>query len=248
MPRRPRTEAEKEREREAKRRRYHAERERFLERERAKRAADKAAGIKPKPRAPRSDAAKAGARERAKRDYWENPEPLRAAARERARQRREADRDSVNARKRTVYGANRERVLGQQREYLEKNREAIRARARARIDHVENRARVKQWRAGNPDKVRQAKKRRRAREAAVPIVDFTAEQWQALLEEFGGLCAYCPAPATTQDHLTPLSRGGWHTAANIVPACLRCNCRKGTRTLIEFLELGFLVHSWDGAA
>jgi 5-methylcytosine-specific restriction endonuclease McrA len=45
-------------------------------------------------------------------------------------------------------------------------------------------------------------------------------------------CVYCGKRAKghlTQDHLTPLAKGGNHTKNNIVPACRKCNAIKGTR-------------------
>src|SRR5581483_10157172 len=205
-----------------------------------KRAENKASGIKPKPRV-RTETEKSAQAERMRRYYLENPEKYRARASESAKRRRPA----INAARRASYARNLEEAREQQRTYREGRREQIRAAARSRIDPVENRARVKEWRQANPDKVREIKLRRRAREASAPVIDFTAEQWQELLEEFNGECAYCHSPAATRDHLTPLSRGGAHTAMNIAPACLRCNSRKGARTLFEALEAGLLVHSWD---
>jgi 5-methylcytosine-specific restriction endonuclease McrA len=35
----------------------------------------------------------------------------------------------------------------------------------------------------------------------------------------------------------PLSRGGSHTASNIVPACRSCNSSKGARSLMQYLML-----------
>jgi 5-methylcytosine-specific restriction endonuclease McrA len=36
-------------------------------------------------------------------------------------------------------------------------------------------------------------------------------------------CHWCPAPATTADHLVPAARGGGNELANLVPACEPCN-------------------------
>lgn len=50
----------------------------------------------------------------------------------------------------------------------------------------------------------------------------------------GRACAYCPAPATTIDHVIPLIRGGTNYEGNLVPCCLSCNSRKSDRLVIEF--------------
>jgi len=36
-----------------------------------------------------------------------------------------------------------------------------------------------------------------------------------LTEQFRGRCTYCPAPATTWDHVVPISRGGLTTPGNM---------------------------------
>lgn len=64
----------------------------------------------------------------------------------------------------------------------------------------------------------------------------TAEQWQAILEAYAGRCAYCgmrtriggpnKGNKLTMDHIVPLSGGGTHSSANIVPACWTCNASK----------------------
>lgn len=66
---------------------------------------------------------------------------------------------------------------------------------------------------------------------AVPL-----EGQEALTEIFAGLCAYCPAPATTWDHIVPVSAGGRTVPGNIVPACLSCNSRKGALDVNDFIE------------
>lgn len=47
-------------------------------------------------------------------------------------------------------------------------------------------------------------------------------------------CAYCPAPATTVDHVIPLARGGTNYEGNLVPACKRCNSAKCDRLVVEW--------------
>lgn len=73
--------------------------------------------------------------------------------------------------------------------------------------------------------------RRRNVDAVPPIGE------EILLEDFGGLCAYCERPATTYDHVIPVSKGGRTTPDNIVPACRPCNASKGTKDVFEWMEL-----------
>ena len=46
-------------------------------------------------------------------------------------------------------------------------------------------------------------------------------------------CGYCPATATTVDHIVPRSRGGRNTWRNTVAACVPCNQAKRDRTPAE---------------
>lgn len=57
--------------------------------------------------------------------------------------------------------------------------------------------------------------------------DLTDEQWQALLELWGG-CAYCGAGdvAMQRDCVLAISRGGRYTFGNVAPACRSCNASK----------------------
>lgn len=68
--------------------------------------------------------------------------------------------------------------------------------------------------------------------------DFTENQWKELIEKFDHRCAYCGRKNAKleRDHKIPLSRGGAHTASNIVPACRWCNAHKATMTDKEFFE------------
>lgn len=59
--------------------------------------------------------------------------------------------------------------------------------------------------------------------------------WHQVFEDYGWLCVYCLAPATTVDHVVPLAFGGNSHPDNLVPACFGCNNRKGAMPLIIFL-------------
>jgi len=59
------------------------------------------------------------------------------------------------------------------------------------------------------------------------------KQWrQSIKEAFGCKCAYCGVKSEqlTLDHIHPKTKGGEDLATNIVPACQRCNHRKGDQT------------------
>lgn len=93
-------------------------------------------------------------------------------------------------------------------------------------------------------KVRNTKKeharRRKLLKKAVPG-SHTRDEWIALLERYGWRCAYCgekmtetPGPLqATRDHVVPITCGGTDDISNIVPACMRCNARKGNKIMLN---------------
>ena len=93
------------------------------------------------------------------------------------------------------------------------------------------------WRIENHAPTREL--RRRAATGSTDnnfVKDLTAQQWEAILVRFGNACVYCGCKTDiTIDHVIPPSRGGGHTADNVVLACASCNSAKGTRTLQEWL-------------
>jgi 5-methylcytosine-specific restriction endonuclease McrA len=66
----------------------------------------------------------------------------------------------------------------------------------------------------------------------------TQEQWNETLETFNHCCAYCLRGdlKLTIDHVIPVSKGGPHTAENVVPACKHCNCVKSARPVFVMLS------------
>lgn len=155
------------------------------------------------------------------------------------------------------YAENRERIRAQQREYYRANREKIIARQLTRYEQKRDEILPKQaaYQRANPERYRayaakyyaadpepyrlRARLSDSRRRANLSTGDLTAEEWQETLEEFDYRCAYCQASDTrlTIEHLTPLSRGGRHTASNVVPACKSCNSSKGPKTLFEFASV-----------
>jgi 5-methylcytosine-specific restriction endonuclease McrA len=182
------------------------------------------------------------ARELRLKRYEENKEEIRAKARNYMRTRYASNPQQVLATNKAWYKRNRE----SRREYARKRRLAkldefrakdrARSRARYAADPAAIQLYLKEWRRRNPDKshayVRAATiKRRRAAGGQ----SFTAAEWLALLAHHGGACAYCGSKLMIEiDHRTPLMRGGSNLIENILPACRRCNRRKGTMTEEEF--------------
>ena len=164
--------------------------------------------------------------------YWEDPERARKSARDsRLRNIAECLRKCRN-----YYRANKQRCLANSRRWADANPE--------KVKESQRRAERK-WRAANPEQVREISRRWRAahREAArethrrwrarrrasrrAALVPVSLVQLQRRSNLFGGQCAYCGATGKlTVDHVLPLKLGGLDEAANILPACVRCNCSK----------------------
>ena len=63
-----------------------------------------------------------------------------------------------------------------------------------------------------------------------PGDDLTFEDWCVICRNYDNKCVYCGLKKKlTVDHVVPLSKGGAHTASNVVPACSTCNASKGAR-------------------
>lgn len=75
---------------------------------------------------------------------------------------------------------------------------------------------------------------------AVRLLRFIFPRWRhtagpawsrrGVLHRDGRRCGYCPAQATTVDHVIPRSQGGRNTWLNTIAACYACNQRKADRT------------------
>jgi 5-methylcytosine-specific restriction endonuclease McrA len=84
------------------------------------------------------------------------------------------------------------------------------------------------WYAQHPEWIQEKTERRRVARTEAPLNDLTAAQWEEIKTAYGHRCVYChrKMKRLTQDHITPLSKGGSHTLANVVPACQSCNSKK----------------------
>ena len=60
----------------------------------------------------------------------------------------------------------------------------------------------------------------------------------------GKRCFYCDVPLSDKwhiEHIVPISRGGHHSAANVVPSCAKCNLSKGDLLPNQFITKGQLI-------
>lgn len=65
----------------------------------------------------------------------------------------------------------------------------------------------------------------------------TRQSWrQRIFEAWQHRCAYCGAPAESLDHIVPKAKGGLTVRANLTPACLPCNRRKGDAEVISWWQ------------
>lgn len=134
--------------------------------------------------------------------------------------------------------------LADRKAYRKANKESVAAGQHA--SYIANRpqrlAYIKQWRAAHPNYIRdrlranpeigrQYVKDRRASKLNAPINDITPAQWLEIQEAQKHRCYYCGKRRKgklTQDHITPLTKGGAHTLHNIIGACNLCNSKKQT--------------------
>jgi 5-methylcytosine-specific restriction endonuclease McrA len=87
------------------------------------------------------------------------------------------------------------------------------------------------YRKANPQVASATQRKRRAEKKGSLINDFTHKQWLEMQIAYNHRCAYCGKRCKgrlTQEHITPISKGGSHTLSNIVPACQSCNSKKAT--------------------
>ena len=94
------------------------------------------------------------------------------------------------------------------------------------------------WIKRNPDKMQAINQNRRARrEFLIAGAKISGKEWVELKYKYGNSCAYCGvAGKMTMDHVIPLSKGGPHRISNIVPACISCNVKKGTKLILPVMR------------
>lgn len=201
-----------------------------------------------------------------------SPDEL-AAARAKDHARYERNRETILANDRKSYQKHAAKILARHKQHREANHDATllaqrgyakayRARHHARILELEQASRKrnkvaralgrKRYAQTNAGRIKNKEDiaRRRARIAAAPINDFTAEQWEALCKTVRYRCCYCGGKGTAEtlqpDHLTPYNDKGSNTLHNILPCCGPCNYRKKDRAVLKPVQPFLLID--EGAA
>lgn len=130
------------------------------------------------------------------------------------------NKKTAQIRSKRNYAARREKRLKRSREWYENNREQRLLKSR-------------EWAKNNPEKQKHRVMTYRARRLGARGHS-SAAQMEARISLYGGLCAYCLGPASTIDHVIPLSRGGTNWPANLRPACKSCNSKKHIKKINEW--------------
>lgn len=156
---------------------------------------------------------------------------------ERCRDYYHAHKSEAKVYKAVAYKENKDQRLAHNKAYRDAHPDKMKNQYRTYYQNNQSSriAYVLQWRRDNPEKHAEHKRIRRARKANAPVNDFTAEQWQSMQRHYEYRCVYCGCQPEklTQDHITPLSKGGSHTYTNIVPACISCNCKKSAGDILS---------------
>lgn len=160
---------------------------------------------------------------RARESYLRNREAIRSRARERRKVNPPTKADPAKAK--LWYERTRDQRRAVARQYYLEHREHILNKRRL------ERARVvikKPEKRNTPSEHFLLNQSRRSDEGV-----FSWEEWKAVCQRYGDRCLRCGDADVllTPDHIVPLSKGGTNWISNIQPLCLRCNQRKGTKTI-----------------
>ena len=173
--------------------------------------------------------------EQRKQYYKENSEEI-------CKQRKqyyEENSEKINERKKQYYEENSEEICEQKRQYRKENFERLRKHEKQYYTENFERMceRIRRYRKtpkGRLVNARTCTKRRMRKLNNGGICDLTLNEWNAILKHQNYKCIICGKPFTekypaTQDHIIPLSKGGYDTANNIQGAHRYCNSTKSNK-------------------
>lgn len=129
---------------------------------------------------------------------------------------------------------NPEKVAAFNRKWAAENPEKVSTRGRKwAAENPEKRAASSQkWKQSHPEVVNATSHRHRTRKTEADG-SYTAAEWKALVEHYGGKCLCCGRDniKLSADHVIPVAKGGSSNIDNIQPLCKSCNSRKGDKTI-----------------
>lgn len=114
------------------------------------------------------------------------------------------------------------------KEWLELNQEDQSKKARER--YLSNRDRYTAYRANDSASKKNVEGR------------IDPKEWLFIIGLINGKCLACgepPEDLITLDHVIPMAKGGLNKIENVQPLCLRCNLKKGTRS-VDFRNKEFI--------
>ena len=95
----------------------------------------------------------------------------------------------------------------------------------------------KSYREAHREKYRVHHRNRYSLLLGVPGNGITEKQWKELKESYLHTCVYCGKKTyrLEMDHVVPITKGGYHSIDNIVPACRNCNSSKNNHNLLSWM-------------
>lgn len=173
-------------------------------------------------------------RARWKKWFQAHKEQERASRKIRGHRYLQKHRDEINRRLRCRYWSNPEKWRLYSLEWGKRNWPKIKEKRRKQ--YAENslyRLKVLSF-----CRLREARKRQTQSEDVSQLVKLFSK-----IKRFR--CFYCGEKLNQKqmqmEHVKPISKGGAHSAYNIVPSCVKCNQRKHTKNANEFIKTGQMV-------
>lgn len=165
---------------------------------------------------------------------------------------RDNNKEHVNELGRKYYAKNSIVLIAKSIQWNLEHSDSHRQHMRAYINSDNGKLTHKAWLDSHPDEVHLYKHNYKAKRKQWENSGWSIKigWWRSLIETYNNKCSYCgidgnSAPkyykngmpssfGLTPEHMTPLSRGGAHMPDNIVPACMKCQGNKQSKTVQEF--------------
>lgn len=174
-------------------------------------------------------------REKSKKNYWSNREQCLARNKDWCKKNNERRRFHA----RSYYQRHRLKRIESSKFYRLRNpninRLSVKKWREKNLEYAK--FLISRWSRNHREERNHSKAIRRAKKRANGGSGISKKEWDSLKEKYAGLCYYCESDGVlTMDHFIPITKGGKHEKENIVPACVRCNCRKGNLMPDQFLQ------------